>query len=225
MLKLPDCVNLATDQGWSWSWRISGHHCPAAETAAFHSAIHGEHRRAPTSSQTPTAHPPTHTPFTAAAADKERWTLRLRVHNCAHSLTQQTLLSMTELPSKILGTQIILAQKDVEWLQQTHLLQLHLQTERCWWVTGTRSLRWVSRHPANRSCHQPHKLGRRRQKISQVPSLSKGKNFMREIVWNAHKSYFGDMKKKVLWSLPCRYDNPTPSEAILPPASQARQAA
>ena len=32
----------------------------------------------------------------------------------------------------------------------------------------------------------------------EVPPLSKGKKLvMREIVWNAHKSYFGDMKKKV----------------------------
>ena len=28
-------------------------------------------------------------------------------------------------------------------------------------------------------------------------------------------------RKKVLWSLPCLYDNPTPSEAILPPPSSA----
>ena len=48
---------------------------------------------------------------------------------------------------------------------------------------------------------------------------------MREIVWNAHKSYFGDIKKKVLWNLPRRYDNPTPSESILPPTSQVWQAA
>ena len=33
------------------------------------------------------------------------------------------------------------------------------------------------------------------------------------------------MKKNVLWSLSCWYNNPTPSEAIIPPASQARQSA
>ena len=38
---------------------------------------------------------------------------------------------------------------------------------------------------------------------------------------DAQQSYFGSTKKKVLWSLPCRYNNPTPSEAILPPPSSA----
>ena len=44
---------------------------------------------------------------------------------------------------------------------------------------------------------------------------SKTADFLRTYLLHRPKSYFCELKKKVLWSLPCPCDNPTPSEAIL----------
>ena len=89
---------------------------------------------------------------------------------------------------------------------------------------GVYPVRTIIRHPAKRSY--------RHQARQAILTIWRKKFYgvypVRTIIRHPAKRsemprnhILANWRKKVLWSLPCPYDNPTPSEAILPPPSSA----